>query len=522
MRKAKRYIPLLITFALVSLIALQAKWLFFVYEYKKQELADNTREAVFEATGRLKKNEDSKFILNNIDSLMEKDSLSTMVKEDLQFVVTNIKNKLKIDSIDLDTKSDRQIRIISDTSATTTIVKIDPGKKQKIIIRSESHVKGNPKKKAKELQELFLKMAISAEEAQKNIDERVDTLVLKKLLKDELLKRGIDLVPDYGITYMPANNKPGSIAPHVVFNTPQYVKILPSMVTAELFPGDVIGGMLFLKLGYTQSTTNFVIKQMAGLLALSLFITLLIAFVMILTFKRMLSQEKLLQIKNDFINNMTHELKTPIATISLAIDSINNPQVKTDEEKFKNYTRILKEENNKLNNHVERVLQMAMLDKGELQLNKQNLDLVAITKEAIDTFKLQAQEKNAKINFVPTLSEIKIAADKFHLKNAICNLIDNALKYSHQNCEINISLEKTQNNVVLKIKDKGIGIDASLHDKIFEKFYRVQGGNLHDTKGFGLGLSYVRSIIQAHNGTITVQSEKNKGSEFIITLKHAD
>lgn len=520
MRRAKRYIPVLITLALLSLIALQVKWLFFVYEYKKQELADNTREAVLEATDRLKTNEDSKFILNNIDSLMATDSLSAMVKEDLHFVVANIKNKLKIDSIDLDQKSDKQIRIISDTSSTTTIVKIDPGKKQKIIIRSESHQKGNPKKKAKELEQLFLKMAISAEEAQKNIDERVDTLALKKLLKAELLNRGIDLVPQYGISFFP--RKHNSIPYHIVFNTPEYAKILPAMVSVELFPGDVMSGSLFLKLGYRQSTNSFIIKQMAGLLALSFFITLLIAFVMIFTFKRMLSQEKLHQVKNDFINNMTHELKTPIATISLVVDGLNNPLVKNDNEKFDNYTRILKEENNKLNNHVERVLQMAMLDKGELQLNKQIVDLVAIIKEAIDTFKLQAQEKNAVINFSTALSELKINTDKFHFKNAICNLIDNALKYSGQNCEISISLERIQNNILLKIKDNGIGIDASLHEKIFEKFYRVQGGNLHDTKGFGLGLSYVRSIVEAHNGTITLQSEKNKGSEFIITLKHAD
>jgi len=521
MKTAKRYIPVLITLALLCLIALQVKWLFFVYEYKKQELVDNTRQVVLEATSRLKKNEDSKFILNNIDSLMETDSLSPLVKEDLQLVVANIKNKLKIDSVDLDQKSDRQIRIITDTSATTTIVKIDPGKKQKIIIRSESHVKRNPKKKARELEELFLKMAISAEEMQKNIDERVDTLALKKLLKDGLLNHGIDLVPQYGISFFPRRSN-SSIPYHVVFNTPGYAKILPAMVNVELFHDEVQSGMLFIKLGYLQSTTGFIIKQMTGLLALSLFITILIAFVMIYTFRRMLSQEKLHRVKNDFINNMTHELKTPIATISLVVDGLNNPLVKNDAEKFDNYTRILKEENLKLNNHVERVLQMAMLDKGELQLNKQITDLVTITKDAIDNFKLQAQEKNTAIELSSSLPEIKILADKFHFQNAISNLIDNALKYSAPNCRIDIQIEKEQDKILIKIKDNGIGIDAALHEKIFEKFYRVQGGNLHDTKGFGLGLSYVRSIIKMHNGTVTLQSEKNKGSEFIITLNHAD
>lgn len=520
MKTSKRYIPILITLALLSLIALQIKWLFFVYEYKKQELADNTREAVLEATGRLKKNEDSRFILSNIDSLISKHAVSPLVKEELQVVVANIKNKLQIDSVDMDTEGSREIRIVNDTSTTTTVVKIDPGKQQKIIIRSESHVKGNPKKKAKELQELFLKMAISAEDVQKNIDERVDSLVLKKLLLAALLERGIDLVPQYGVSFFPKNNKPGSIPYHIVFNTPGYKKILPAMVNAELFPGDVIGGDLYIKLGYNQSTTNFVIKQMAGLLALSLFITLLIAFVMIHIFRRMLSQEKLHQLKNDFINNMTHELKTPIATISLATDALNNPLVKNDDEKYKNYTRILKEENHKLNIHVERVLQMAMLDKGELQLNKQPVDVVAIIQHAIDTFKLQAQEQNAKINFTPSQKEIIINGDKYHLLTVFCNLIDNALKYSNKNCEISISAAQNSSGTAIFIKDNGMGIDPALHEKVFEKFYRVQGGNLHDTKGFGLGLSYVRSIITAHNGTITLQSEKGKGSEFILKLNN--
>lgn len=503
---------------MLSLIALQIVWLFSVYQYKQQELLDNTREAVLETAGRLKGNEDSKFILNNIDSLLVKDSVSPLVKEDLKFVVANIKNKLKIDSIDLDQKNDREIRIISDTSATTTVVKIGSDKKHKVIIHSESHFTLNPKKKAKELEKLFLKMAISAKDVQKNIDERVDTIALKNLLRDALLKRGIDLVPQYGITFFPGNNKPGSIPYHIVFDTPGYKKILPAMVNIELFPGEVFGGMLFIKLGYNQSTTNFIIKQMAGLLALSLFITLLIAFVMIHIFRRMLSQEKLHQLKNDFINNMTHELKTPIATISLATDALNNPLVKNDEEKYKNYTRILKEENHKLNIHVERVLQMAMLDKGELQLNKQRVDLVAIIQNAIATFKLQAQQQNATINFTPSQKEIIITGDKYHLLTVFCNLIDNALKYSDKNCEITISAAQNSTSTAIFIKDNGMGIDPSLHEKVFEKFYRVQGGNLHDTKGFGLGLSYVKSIVEAHNGTIMLQSEKNKGSEFIIKL----
>lgn len=520
MKTSKRYIPILITLALLSLIALQIVWLFSAYQYKKQELADNTREAVLETSDRLQRDEDAKLIINNMDSLLLTDNIIGDEKKGaMRVIVSNIKDKLQYDTLHIEDHINKEVRIINtDSSTSTTVVKIDNDKKRKVIITSQAHFTTDPKKKAKELEQIFLKMAINAKDAQKNIDARVDTVNLKNILRNELLKRGIDLVPQYGITFFPKNNKPGSIPYHILFNTPGYAKNLPAMVNVELFPGDVFGGTLYLKLGYNQSTTNFVIKQMAGLLALSLFITLLIAFVMIHIFRRMLSQEKLHQLKNDFINNMTHELKTPIATISLATDALNNPLVKNDDEKYKNYTRILKEENHKLNIHVERVLQMAMLDKGELQLNKQPVDLVAIIQNAINTFKLQVQEQNATINFTPSQKEIIINGDKYHLLTVFCNLIDNALKYSDKNCEITISAAQNSSGTAIFIKDNGMGIDPSLHEKVFEKFYRVQGGNLHDTKGFGLGLSYVRSIITAHNGTITLQSEKNKGSEFIIKL----
>lgn len=215
---------------------------------------------------------------------------------------------------------------------------------------------------------------------------------------------------------------------------------------------------------------------------------------------------------------MTHELKTPIATISLAIDAINNNQVKSDEEKFKTYTAILKEENQKLNNHVERVLQMAMLDKGDLHLNKQEIDLVKIINSAIHTHKLQIEKQKAEVIFIHKLAEVYIVADELHLLTVFNNLLDNALKYSDKNCLIEIRLNLTIKNAIIAIKDNGIGIEHSVQKKIFDKFYRVQSGNIHDVKGFGLGLSYVKSIIESHHGVITLNSEKGKGSEFEIKL----
>jgi two-component system, OmpR family, phosphate regulon sensor histidine kinase PhoR len=215
---------------------------------------------------------------------------------------------------------------------------------------------------------------------------------------------------------------------------------------------------------------------------------------------------------------MTHELKTPIATISLAVDAMNNPLIRNDELKFKNYCRILKEENQKLNQHVERVLQTSLLEKGKLHLNKRTTDLISVIRSSIQAFSLQAESQEAEIVFEPLDKEIKIVADEEHLRAVFSNLIDNALKYSEYRCRISITVLKKENSMVVMIKDNGIGIEAKHKEKIFEKFYRVQGGNLHDVKGFGLGLSYVKSIIEAHGGHITMVSGTGKGSEFIITL----
>jgi two-component system phosphate regulon sensor histidine kinase PhoR len=380
------------------------------------------------------------------------------------------------------------------------------------------------KKKVNELQTVFFKMALSAGTAGKDIDSMYKYNKIQPLLKSELLKQGVDIEPFFALYFFPRRH-PAKIKYHVISGTPDFGKMLPAFFGMPLYSysENFYDGDIIMKIDYA-STTNFVIRQMAGLLSLSLFITILIGFVMIYIFKRMLSQEKLHQLKNDFINNMTHELKTPIATISLAVEGISNPLIKNDETKFANYSNILKEENKKLNDHVERVLQMALLEKGELMLDKKKINLKSLLENCIKAYQLQIQSRNATVIF--SGEDIFVSGDEFHLQNAFTNLLDNALKYSGENSEISISLNKHGQKIEIIFKDNGIGIDKAIQEKVFEKFYRAQGGNLHDVKGFGLGLSYVRSIIEAHNGTIELNSDtstssvtKNKGSEFIIKLK---
>ncbi|MGZ3931218.1 MAG: sensor histidine kinase [Bacteroidia bacterium] len=502
LKQRGRYIFILILIALVSLIGLQMVWLLFAYRYQAQDLKDKTREAALATTERLQKEEDSRLILTSIDSLLVHDSvIAPGEKSQIKIIVDNLKEKVSVTGLNGEKHKAGRITVTSDTSVSTTVVNVQGGRRKKITVTSEVRKGSFVKKKADELEGLFLKMAMEGAGKTKQVMNRIDYGHLKPILSDELRRRGIDLVPQIAI----------------ISGTNHKLSSHPAYVSLPLFPGDFIRNDYRLELAYA-STGSFLIRQMTGLLAVSLVFTLFIGFIIIYIFRRMMSQDKLHTLKNDFINNMTHELKTPIATISLAIDAINNPQVKQDEDKFENYTRILKEENRKLNSHVERVLQMALLDKGELQLHQQPVNIIALLNTTLAAYELQIRNRNANV-ILHGPGEVPVMADAFHLGNAFSNLLDNALKYSHDPCEIIISVTEQANDVSICFKDNGIGMHESEQQKAFDKFYRAQGGNLHDVKGFGLGLSYVKSIVASHGGSISLNSEKNRGSEFIIHLK---
>ena len=292
---------------------------------------------------------------------------------------------------------------------------------------------------------------------------------------------------------------------------------LKSKYKVQLFPGNIIGQELILSVIFPERT-NYVLGYIVWILAGSMLFSLFILATFAMSLYFIIRQKKISEMKSDFINNMTHEFKTPIATISLAADTITNPKVINDEKSIRHFIGMIKKENSRMNKKVETILQIASLDKKEIEFRFENVSLHIIIQHAVETMDIQVQQRNGKINLNLNAADPVILGDSEHLINLVSNFLDNALKYSPEEPDINVSTQNIEKGILLIIEDKGIGMTKAVQSKIFERFYRQSSGNVHDVKGFGLGLNYARAIIDAHKGNITVFSEPGKGSRFEIFL----
>ncbi len=250
----------------------------------------------------------------------------------------------------------------------------------------------------------------------------------------------------------------------------------------------------------------------------SVIFTFIIIAAFALTVQTLLRQRKLSQIKTDFINNMTHEFKTPLATISLAVDALRNEKVQANPEKMGYFSGIIKEENKRMNKHVETILQAALLDKQELKLNMQKVHAQDLLQNALNNHRLQIEDKQGVVETNFQAKNDLILADENHFTNMLSNLVDNAIKYSKEDLLLKVSLTNHGKHVCIKIEDNGIGMNKETVKRIFEKFYRAHTGNIHNVKGFGLGMSYVKTVVDVHQGKIKVDSTLGKGSCFTVEV----
>lgn len=263
---------------------------------------------------------------------------------------------------------------------------------------------------------------------------------------------------------------------------------------------------------------NIIWKEMLWFIVGAVLFTIIITTAFFITIRTLLKQKKLSEIKSDFINNMTHEFKTPLATISLAVDALKNDKVSGDKEKTNYFTGIIKEENKRMNKQVETILQAALLDKQEVQLNLKKLPAHQMITSALNNIMLQIEEKGGEIEVAMKAEKDIVLADEVHFTNLVNNLLDNAVKYSGDKPHIKLSTDNIGKFFRVKIEDNGIGMNKETLNRIFEKFYRAHTGNIHNVKGFGLGLSYVKTMVDAHHGHIKAESTPGKGSCFTVTI----
>ena len=413
----------------------------------------------------------------------------------------------------LDIEADPNVEVIIDGESSSHIIKIE--RKLDSLKLANERLKNDFEKvtRKSEMVQLVIHELMTKD---RSLDSRFDERQLDSLLQAELLNKGIDI----GYQYAVLDNESEELLFMTVSREVDEVNhydLYKSDLKASLFPNDIIGESAFLAINFPDKS-SYLIKKVWSTLLSSGVLSLIIIFCFAYSIHTIVKQKRLSEIKNDFINNMTHEFKTPIATVSLACEALQDNEIVSTESMRGRYLGIIRDENKRLAGQVEKVLQMAILEKNKPKLKLENLDIHQVIDNAIEKIQIQVDKKGGTIKKLFSANKTELLADQVHMTNIVSNLLDNANKYSRENPRISISTTNNNLGVYVKVADKGIGMSKEAIRNIFNKFYRVPTGNLHDVKGFGLGLAYVKNMVEAHGGTISVASEPKKGSEFTIFL----
>jgi two-component system phosphate regulon sensor histidine kinase PhoR len=513
-------ISTLVGIALIALIAVQIYWIKSSVKLKEEEFERSVKEALKSTSNKLEKIATANKIAKKIKLRKQgvritKPGLVTVGNPSGSDVQVRIFEELSTDSSGVITSKMSQKEFIGDSvNSQNHFLPYELLNSSQSTSKSIQSLRDELFQTKKEIVNDLFDELISIN-VYKDYKPRVDSLMLDTILRQELLAEGITTHFVYSVTSRLSNAKANgnyreaqkdcdssgcsmkiNLSPNNVFVTPQYLSVN--------FPDQ----------------KSYLLKTMWMMLGVSLMIILILVVAFYYTIATISKQKKLSVIKNDFISNMTHEFKTPISTISLAAEMLNDDSIIKTPEKQQRFVKMIRDENKRLSILVESILQTSILDKGEFKLKRSDIDVHEIINQAIQNTQLLIDQRQGSITKQLGAANCLINADKVHLTNIIFNLIDNAIKYTKDSPNILISTKDTLEGIEISVKDNGIGISKENQRKIFDKFYRVPTGNVHNVKGFGLGLSYVLAVVQKHNGTINVESEIGKGSTFKIVMPY--
>ena len=369
---------------------------------------------------------------------------------------------------------------------------------------------GVAEKRAEVMQDVFQDLV----SVDRKINDRINARMLDSLLKKEIRNRGIGIPFEYGVRTPDTKD----LLFASLSGTP--TRLRESAFKVNLFPNDINCAETYLMINF-PTQQQYIFQKLGFVFLSSAVLILVVISCFYVAITTILKQKKLSEVKNDFINNMTHEFKTPIATISLACEVLQDGTVSADPVRMSRYLGVIGDENKRLGSQVEKVLQTALLDKGDLKLKISQVNIHEVIDKVLQNIGVQIEQRQGRIRLDLRAENTTIEADEMHLTNVIHNLLDNANKYSPTEPEIAVETRSVREGIYITVADKGVGITKEALQRIFERFYRVSTGNVHNVKGFGLGLSYVKTILQMHRGSIRVESQPGKGSSFEIFLPHA-
>lgn len=504
----------LMSLSLLGIVFVQGYWISNAYQTKQEQFTINVRQVLLSVASEIQLREIEayyKVYSAYVDSIEVPDNVSfTELAYRIQNRATNetylftdgiLEQDYKLSAGILDQDMDSiQFRKLTNRKTKTRISEgLDGTAKTEIRIESFSRLKDYERNQF----ESFIGEVTSLSP----IYKRADPELIETLIADELRDRGLDSDFEFAVY---SNNLETKVRSRNFKLEPQSTYVVPLFVNDKKNNYELYVDF--------SGKRKLVLSTILGMAILSLVFTAVIVLAYASAISQIYKQRQIAQIKNDFINNMTHEFKTPIATINLALDSLKNPKAKDNKEFLERYLGLIRDENKRMHAQVENVLRISKLEKNELNLPKERVELSDLVEDAIGHLSLIVENRGGYIKTHTGALKTTILANKSHMTNVIINIIDNAIKYSENEPKIDIYSENVKNTIILKIRDQGAGMSKAVLKRIFEKFYREHTGDIHNVKGHGLGLAYVKSILNDHDAEIFVESEKGKGSTFIIKL----